>query len=61
MAEMKSAHEWLKDPRVQDRPDRPFRIMDPDGWRRSDGVTLDDPISLQDFQERLMRSTIIAE
>lgn len=33
-------------------------IIDPDGWRRADGVTLDDPIGRLDFEQRVMESTI---
>jgi len=56
--ELKSAHEWLKDPRVQTEPGIILEIADPDGWRRSDGVWLDDPITLEDFQERFGVCTV---
>jgi hypothetical protein len=50
----KSAHEWANDePNI-------IRIIDADGWRRDDGVTLDTPISYGDFCERINYSTIIA-
>jgi len=46
----KSAHEWLKDEAVT--------MMDPDGWRYDDGVTLDTPISYSEFQKRLVHCTV---
>lgn len=46
----KSAHEWLKAESVQ--------ILDPDGWRYDDGVTMDTPISYTDFKRRLQESTV---
>jgi hypothetical protein len=46
----KSAHEWLKDEAVT--------MMDPDGWRYNDGVTLDTPISYKEFQKRLVHCTV---
>lgn len=47
----KSAHEWLKEiPNTT--------ILDADGWRYDDGVTLDTPIKWSDFQKRLNESTI---
>lgn len=33
-------------------------ILDPDGWRAGDGVTLNDPIDRLDFERRLMVSTV---
>ena len=48
----KTAHEWLKEENIQ--------LLDPDGWRQDDGVTLDTPIKWNDFQQRLSVSTIIA-
>jgi hypothetical protein len=33
-------------------------IIDPDGWRKKDGVTLDTPIDIIDFASRLSESTI---
>lgn len=47
----KSAHEWLKDESV--------RMLDPDGWRYDDGVTMDTPISYKEFQKRLVQSTVM--
>lgn len=47
----KSAHEWLKDENVT--------ILDPDGWRYDDGVTMDTPISYKEFQKRLVQCTVI--
>ena len=46
----KSAHEWLKDEAVT--------MMDPDGWRYNDGVTLDTAISYSEFQKRLVQCTV---
>lgn len=48
----KSTHEWMKT-----MPD--ITIMDPDGWRYGDGVTMDTPITWKEFQKRLNESTII--
>lgn len=47
----KSAHEWLKieDPQL--------RILDPDGWRHNDGVTMETKISYKDFLQRLKQCT----
>lgn len=47
---MKTGRQWALDLGV--------RILDPDGWRRADGVTLDDPIRRLDFELRLMESTV---
>ena len=47
----KSANEWVKS--------TPYIIMDPDGWRQDDGVTLDTPITWKEFQTRLNMSTVI--
>jgi hypothetical protein len=47
----KTAHEWL-----ETMPD--IRLLDPDGWRWNDGVTLDTPIKWSDFNNRLNHSTI---
>jgi len=58
MNEKKSATEWLNDPVIQDQPAKIVGIQDPDGWRRDDGVTLDTPITLLDFKERLGQSTV---
>jgi hypothetical protein len=46
----KSANEWLKSESV--------KILDPDGWRWDDGVTLDTPISYSEFQKRLVHCTV---
>lgn len=46
----KSAHEWLKDETV--------KVIDADGWRRDDGVTMDTPISYTEFQKRLVHCTV---
>lgn len=50
----KTAHEWLQDPKY----DYVEFIMDPDGWRENDGVTLDTLINRADFERRLGVSTI---
>ncbi len=47
----KSAHEWLKGEIVE--------ILDPDGWRFKDGVTLDTPISYKDFCYRINLCTVL--
>lgn len=47
----KSAYEWLKDESVV--------LLDPDGWRHDDGVTLDSLISYKEFQRRLAESTVM--
>lgn len=46
----KSAYEWLRDETIT--------ILDPDGWRWNDGVTMDTLISYKEFQKRLMHCTI---
>jgi len=51
----KSAHDWIAEsPNI-------LHIIDADGWRRDDGVTLDTPISYGDFCERINHSTINAK
>lgn len=35
-------------------------ILDPDGWRRKDGVDYDTPITFEDFKNRTAMSTINA-
>jgi hypothetical protein len=47
----KSAHDWLKD-----QPE--VRILDGDGFRWNDGVTMDSLISYSEFQKRLNHCTI---
>lgn len=47
----KSAYEWLKDEKVT--------VLDPDGWRWNDGVTMDSPISYKEFQKRLVHCTVM--
>ncbi len=47
----KPATEWLEEENIQ--------MIDPDGWREDDGVTLDTPIKYSEFQRRLNLSTII--
>jgi len=34
-------------------------IMDPDGWRRNDGVTMETPITLLDFANRVWECTLM--
>lgn len=34
-----------------------IKIIDPDGWRQQDGITLDTPIKFNDFLYRLQLST----
>lgn len=34
------------------------QIMDPDGWRRRDGVDMDTPIKYDDYLDRLAYSTV---
>lgn len=47
----KSSHDWLKEmPKVE--------LIDPDGWRENDGVTLETKITQEDFNRRLNCSTI---
>lgn len=55
--ELKTAHEWVA---LQNKKDTTevITITDPDGWRRDDGVTIDTPITLEDFQDRLAFSTV---
>jgi len=47
----KSAYEWLKGETVT--------VLDADGWRDNDGVTMDTPISYKEFQKRLVRCTVM--
>lgn len=35
-----------------------IKIVDPDGWRLNDGVTLETKIKRQEFEDRLARSTL---
>jgi len=51
----KSAHDWIaEDANI-------LHILDPDGWRDADGVTLDTPISYKEYCERINRSTVMAK
>jgi hypothetical protein len=50
MTTTKTGRQWAADLGVT--------ILDPDGWRLADGVTLDDPITRLDFERRLIVSTI---
>lgn len=36
-----------------------YEIVDEDGWRRKDGITLDTPITLEDFTSRFNESTVV--
>jgi hypothetical protein len=49
----KTANEWILHNNLS------IKILDADGWRRDDGVTLDTPISESDFNMRLSLSTIL--
>lgn len=51
----KTANEWLAEyyPNIV--------IYDPDGWREGDGITMDTPITLADFERRLNMSTILGQ
>lgn len=51
----KTAHEWLATPEFVN-----VRLVDPDGWRYDDGVSLDTKISYKDFCRRLNESTVIS-
>jgi hypothetical protein len=51
-----SAWDWLKEL----GPDN-YQILDPDGWRYDDGVTLDTPITKSDFDRRFNRSTVMCK
>ena len=33
-------------------------VLDPDGWRRNDGVDFNTPITLSDFQDRIASCTV---
>lgn len=48
----KTAEEWLQMPEFAG-----IIILDDDGWRRDDGITINDKISYKDFDERLSVST----
>lgn len=49
----KTAEEWRKQFHPQ------IKILDPDGWRHNDSITLDTPISYKDFLNRLQESTCL--
>lgn len=52
----KTAAEWL-----EFLPEyKGTTILDPDGWRYNDGVTLESKISYSEFIRRLSESTILA-
>ena len=53
-ATLKSASEWLREPQYYG-----VTIIDPDGWDRTDfDASFDEPITLDEFQRRLNRSTL---
>lgn len=56
---LKTPAEWLEF--FNDQPgDNSWKnvvILDPDGWR-SDGKSFDEPIDLEEFEDRAMSSTI---
>lgn len=35
-----------------------YTILDPDGWRYNDGITMDTPISKSEFHRRFSESTV---
>jgi hypothetical protein len=49
----KTAHEWMLHPDFKS-----YVILDPDGWRYNDGVTMDDKITYKDFYNRFTQSTV---
>lgn len=49
-----SAADWLKELGYDE-----YTILDPDGWRYNDGVTLDTPINRSDFFKRFNESTVM--
>ena len=49
-----SAYDWLKELRYDE-----YTILDPDGWRYDDKVTLDTPITRSDFFRRFNESTVM--
>ena len=52
----KTAAEWL-----EFLPEyKGWTIIDPDGWRYDDGVTLETKISYSEFKRRLNKSTILS-
>ena len=57
---VQSAHEWVKSSIIQNHPRYILDIHDPDGWRHNDGVTMDTPISLQDFLVRFRQCTLLS-
>lgn len=49
-SQLRTGRDWAKE--------NDITVLDPDGWRRPDGRTLDDPISEVDFANRVMISTV---
>jgi hypothetical protein len=58
-AVLKTAQEWLDEMNAQNPNGRVTTIVDADGWRHDDGVWMDTPITLEDFQERLGQCTVM--
>lgn len=52
MERKQTANEWLKE-----LYDDSVTILDPDGWRKGDGVTVDSLITQEDFETRLRQCT----
>lgn len=50
----KTAHEWM-----QHTDFRSYELLDPDGWRVGDGITMDDKITYNDFCNRFAQSTVM--
>lgn len=50
---LRSGRDWAKE--------NDITVLDPDGWRRTDGRGFDDPISEVDFADRVMVSTVQAD
>jgi hypothetical protein len=51
-----SAWDWLKELGYDN-----YTILDPDGWRYDDGVSLDTPITKSDFNRRFSESTVMCK
>ena len=49
-----SAYDWLKELKYEK-----YTILDPDGWRYHDGITMDTPISKSEFHRRFNESTVM--
>lgn len=53
--EKKSSHRWLKEFHPE------TVILDPDGWRYDDGVTMETRITKDDFNKRFGESTVMGK